>query len=187
MNSLDDTVFTSYGISRVTVKRMNLPDMALPFYSRMNLQHSRYHLGNLSLISYDFREAPFSKLIGILTQHLIVGTHVKRMGRGYLVKDFCRSCMDEVEEETVLHLLDAWTQLLMRGKEAGTYYLKDLNKLSGTDMGSPNPFIGLTGGGRECIGVHSLSYLSTYHRLSSVEVSVVFWNLGYPLQHLWFS
>ncbi|XP_055836606.1 uncharacterized protein LOC129905204 [Episyrphus balteatus] len=40
-----------------------------------------------------------SSTIGVLTGHCLIGRHAKRMG--VFSNDFCRSCMDEEEEETV--------------------------------------------------------------------------------------
>ena len=44
-------------------------------------------------------------VVGVITGHWIMGTHARRIGPGHLANDFCRSCRDEEEEETVPHLL----------------------------------------------------------------------------------
>ena len=45
-----------------------------------------------------------STVIEIITGHCFIGIHARRIGLGHLTNDFCRSCEDEEENETILHL-----------------------------------------------------------------------------------
>ena len=71
--------------------------------------------------------------IGVITWHCIMSTHAKRIVLENLVSDFCRTCRDEEEEETIRHLLGTCPALRqMRRKYLVTYYMDDLDELSRT-------------------------------------------------------
>ena len=43
-------------------------------------------------------------VIGVVTEHCIMGTHARRIALGHVANNFCRSCRDEADW-TVPHLL----------------------------------------------------------------------------------
>ena len=64
------------------------------------------------------QRSTLSVFVGVITGHCIMGLHARRIGLGHLVNDFCRSCRDKEEKESVIHLLDTeeW-----RMKNMGTW------------------------------------------------------------------
>jgi ribonuclease HI len=79
-----------------------------------------------SLIS--LRRGTVGTVVGVLTGHCLFGEHAKRLGLE--ANDFCRSCMDEEEEETVAHFLCSCPALaLRRNKHLGKYYMETLSDL----------------------------------------------------------
>ena len=65
-----------------------------------------------------------------------MGRHARRIGPGRFANDFCISCRDEEEEDTVPHMLVISSSLChKRRKCLGTYYLDDLEELSPIDIG----------------------------------------------------
>ena len=50
------------------------------------------------------QRSEFSIVIGVISVHYIMGTHASRIDSVHAI-DFCRSCRDEEEYETVLQLL----------------------------------------------------------------------------------
>ena len=80
--------------------------------------------------------------VGVITGHCVMGTLERRIGVGHLANDFCRSCRDEEEEETVPHLLGTCPALCQRRKKyLDAYYMDNLKELSRIDTGSLNRFI----------------------------------------------
>ena len=74
-----------------------------------------------------------------ITGHCIMGTHAKAVGLGHFANDFCQSCRSEEKEETVTYLLGTCPALCQRRmKYVGTYFVDDLEELSGIDIGSLN-------------------------------------------------
>ena len=71
------------------------------------------------------------KVVGVITDHTLIGTHSKVMGLGHLTNDFCRSCRDEEEEESVLHLLGTCPALSKKRKDLFGFYFS--NNLSDFD------------------------------------------------------
>ena len=68
---------------------------------------------------------------------------MRSIGLGYLVKDFCRSCKNKEDEETIIHILCTCAALGRRRKRhLGAYYVKNPDKLSCMDIVSLNRFIG---------------------------------------------
>ena len=49
------------------------------------------------------KRSQISCVVGVLTGHCLIGQHAKRLG--LFSNDFCRSCRDEKEEESIPHLL----------------------------------------------------------------------------------
>ena len=77
-----------------------------------------------------FQIDALSVVVGIIMGHSIMDTHASRIDLGYLVNDFCRSCRDEEERETITQLLGTCSALCQRRiKYVGTYYLDDLEVL----------------------------------------------------------
>ena len=67
-------------------------------------------------------ERDISEILFTLT---ITGTHVRPIGLGQIVNDFCRSCSKK-EDETILHLLCTYPAIGQRRKRhLGAYYMKD--------------------------------------------------------------
>lgn len=78
--------------------------------------------------------------IGVLTGHCLIGRHAKRLG--VFSNDFCRSCMDEEEEETVQHLLCSCPALLHRRKtHLGEFFFDDTSDLAYIDPKSLSKYI----------------------------------------------
>ena len=70
-----------------------------------------------------------STVVGVITGHYSIGTHERRIGLGHLGNYFCRSCVDEEENETVLYLLCTCPALGRRKKShLGAFYMENLNK-----------------------------------------------------------
>ena len=65
--------------------------------------------------------------------HCITCMHVRRIDLLQLANDFCKSCNDEKEEETLLHLVGTCSVLCC------AYNMYDLEELSG--IGSLSSFI----------------------------------------------
>lgn len=73
----------------------------------------------------------------------MMDAHAKPMYLPHLANDLCRSCMDEEEEERMLHLLGTCPALCVRRKRyLGAYNFENLQNLSGIDMGIQNLLIG---------------------------------------------
>lgn len=51
----------------------------------------------------NLQQSALRTLFGIHTEHHITCTHAKRLGRGHLVNDFCKSGGDEEEEKAELY------------------------------------------------------------------------------------
>ncbi len=77
---------------------------------------------------------------GVITGHCLIGRHASRLG--FSSHDYCRSCEDEEEEETVLHLLCTCPRLARnRLKFLGASLLNDLTDLSRMDVRSIQRFV----------------------------------------------
>ena len=50
-------------------------------------------------------------IMEIIRGHCVIGRYARRIDLGHLANDFCRSCGDEEENKTVLHLLCTWSAL----------------------------------------------------------------------------
>ena len=78
--------------------------------------------------------------IGVITGHCLIGKHATRLG--LFANDFCRSCMDEEEEETIPHLLCFCPALSRRRKlHLGAPYYNDIGDLMNIDIKSLLRFI----------------------------------------------
>ena len=83
-----------------------------------------------------FQRGALSVIVGVIT------AHARRIGLGHLANDFCRSCRDVEEEETVPHLLGTCPAPYQRKRKyLGTYYIDDLEELSRINIGCLNRFI----------------------------------------------
>ena len=61
----------------------------------------------------------------------MLSTHASRIALRHLANDFCRSCKDEKERETVTHLLGTCPALCQRRmKYMSTYYVDDQEEVS---------------------------------------------------------
>ena len=79
-------------------------------------------------------------LVATVTGHWVAGAHARRLGLPY--NDFCRSCLDEEEEETVEHLLCHCPALTgIRATELGSPFLHALSDLSMIDIKQIRSFI----------------------------------------------
>ena len=61
-----------------------------------------------------FQRSMLRTVIGVIMWHCIIGTHARHIGVGHLANDFCRSCGDEEEDETILYLLCTCPALAQR-------------------------------------------------------------------------
>ena len=74
------------------------------------------------------RRGVLRTVVGILTGHCLFGEHAKRLGLE--ANDFCRSCMDEEEEETLTHFLCSCPALARRRhRYLGRYFMDHLSDL----------------------------------------------------------
>lgn len=72
-------------------------------------------------------------VIGVLTGHCLIGRHALRLGAP--ANDFCRSSMDEEEEETISHLLCTCPALSQRRKlHLGNFFFNDPSDLINSDI-----------------------------------------------------
>ena len=82
--------------------------------------------------------------ISVVTGHWIVGAHARRLGLPF--NDFCRSCNDEEEEETVEHFLCYCPTLSgIRTAKLGSPFMHVLSDLSAIDIRKINSFIHASG------------------------------------------
>ncbi|XP_044317430.1 uncharacterized protein LOC123038043 [Drosophila rhopaloa] len=94
----------------------------------------------------NFSRTECSMLIRVLTGHWLVGAHAGRLKAPK--NDFCRSCRDEEEEETVEHLLCSCPALCrLRLKHLGYPFINDLTEISQTNLKSLSSFIKSSGWG----------------------------------------
>jgi len=83
-------------------------------------------------------------LIRALTGHWLVGIQAGRLKAPK--NDFCRSCRDEEEEETVEHLLCFCPALCrLRMKHLGNPFIDNLTETSGTNLKNVSAFIKSSG------------------------------------------
>ena len=68
-------------------------------------------------------------VVGVIIDHCIVGTHVRRSGLGHLPNDFCRSFSDEEENKTDLYLLGTCSLPWWSNKKTSGCDLDELNEL----------------------------------------------------------
>lgn len=85
-----------------------------------------------------------SNTIGVLTGHCPIGRHAGRLGIPH--NDYCRSCRDEEEEETVEHLLCSCVALCRkRYSTLGLASLSSLSEITKLGLTSVNSFIKAAG------------------------------------------
>ena len=86
-----------------------------------------------SRILLSLSRSHISSLIGVLTGHCLIGKHATRLG--VASNDFCRSCRDEEEEETISHLLCTCPALALKRKfHLGEYFFDDTSELAKKDV-----------------------------------------------------
>ena len=67
--------------------------------------------------------------IGVFTGHLLIGTHAERLAVAH--NDFCRSCEDEEEPESIQHLLCNCPALMRNRHELlGSCFLTNLTEVA---------------------------------------------------------
>lgn len=94
-----------------------------------------------SLISLG--RSQISSTIGVLTGHCLIGRHAIRLG--VPSNDFCRSCMDEEEEETIQHLLCTCPALSNRRNiYLGNFFFDNTSELATIDVRCLSRFIDST-------------------------------------------
>ena len=49
---------------------------------------------------FNIQTGALNVVVGVIMEHCIMTSHVRRSGLGHLANDFCRSCRDEEEQET---------------------------------------------------------------------------------------
>ncbi|KAI8115864.1 hypothetical protein CVS40_11986 [Lucilia cuprina] len=90
-------------------------------WPQMDPQRSKYLLG--------LQRPQLSRLISIITGHCKFGNHARRIGLPF--NDYCMSCQNENEEETITHLLcDCPALAEARFQTLGLTYFGDLTELS---------------------------------------------------------
>ena len=81
-----------------------------------------------------------SMTVGALTGHCLIGSHARRFNVPAF--DFCRSCLDEEEEESPQHLLLHCPALArLRFKHLGSYFFNSLSELVCVSPTSVSNFI----------------------------------------------
>jgi ribonuclease HI len=96
--------------------------VAKQVWPKLDLRRSK------ALISLGKRDVGL--VVGILTGHCLFGEHARRLG--LQTNDFCRSCMDEEEEETLDHFLCSCPALsYKRHRYLGVYGMENLAELAG--------------------------------------------------------
>ena len=80
------------------------------------------------------QKGALSVVVGVIAGHCIMDIHGRRIGLGHFANVFCRSCRDEIKEETVPHLLGTCPALCQRR-------MNDLEELLVIDIASLNRFI----------------------------------------------
>ncbi|OFC59623.1 hypothetical protein BBW68_14995 [Candidatus Erwinia dacicola] len=95
-----------------------------------------------------FKRNDIRTLIGVLTGHCLIGRHASRLGVPY--NDYCRSCQEVEEEETVKHLLCECTALYRkRIATIGRGFLDDVSEVAQIKLFVLMKFIRSTGWFRE--------------------------------------
>ena len=85
-----------------------------------------------------------SLLVSVMTGHCLIGRHAVRLR--VAASDFCRSCGDEEEEESIEHLLCTCPALARRRVlYLGSYFFGDLGELAGIDIGRLRGFLRQSG------------------------------------------
>jgi len=83
-------------------------------------------------------------LVRALTGHWLVGTHAGRLKA--TKNDFCRSCRDEEEDETVEHLLCFCPALCrLRMKHFGSPFIDDPTEIVGINLKNISAFMKSSG------------------------------------------
>jgi len=91
-----------------------------------------------------FSRTESDMLIQVLTGHWLVGTHACRLKAPK--NDFCRSCRDEEQEETIEHLLCFCPALCrLRMKHLGNPFIDHLTEISGINLKNGSAFIKYSG------------------------------------------
>ena len=93
-----------------------------------------------------FQRSRLSTVICVITGNCIIRMHASRIDLGYLANDFCRSCGDEEEDETVLYLLCTCAALdRKRMSHLVAINMEDLNELPCMEIGNLTRFIESSG------------------------------------------
>ena len=116
--------------------RIDTCRVARQIWPRYDLRRSKYLLA--------LERKRLSTLVSVLTGHCLIGEHARRLGINS--NDFCRSCGDEKEVESVEHLLCDCPALSKRRLVIlGSAFLGSLTDLSGTDIRTIDKFVYQTG------------------------------------------
>ena len=95
-----------------------------------------------------FKRNDIRTLVGVLTGHCLIGRHASRLGAPY--NDYCRSCQEVEEEETIKHLLcDCAALYRKRIATIGRGFLDDVSEVAQIKLVSLMKFIRSTGWFRE--------------------------------------
>ena len=63
------------------------------------------------------QRSALTEVVGVITGHCIMGTQTRPIGLGYLANDFCGSCRNEKEKETVKEEGSTWSFEWFRDQE----------------------------------------------------------------------
>ena len=89
-----------------------------------------------------------SLIVSVMTGHCLIGRHAERLK--VLSNDFCRSCGDEEEVESIEHLLCLCPALSRRRRATlGSYFFVELANLADVGIRQLLSFFGSTGGTRK--------------------------------------
>lgn len=87
-----------------------------------------------------FARTRLRNLVAVITGHCAMGNHARRLGLPY--NDYCRSCQDAEEEETIDHFLcrcPALEELRLRHMDRNSF--GSLTELSSLELGAMDSFI----------------------------------------------
>lgn len=107
------------------------------------LMWAGYHHGRTKLLLSGSRTET-KNLVSVLTGHWTIGDHARRLGLS--ANDFCRSCNEAEEAETVRHLLcDCPALSKRRGRFLGSYFFSDLGELQNVELKDLSGFLKASG------------------------------------------
>ena len=130
-------------IDRETIKKVNTIWQNLTTCELSRQTWPNWNSGR-SKILLRFNRESIRKMIGVLTGHCLIGSHARRLGLPYF--DFCRSCLNTEEEETVRHLLCECESLAMRRlRTLDTAFLTDVADIAHLKLTKLCSFIKATG------------------------------------------